>query len=79
MNAEDKGRWWVVGSAWEGRIDKLEGKCQRSLGHWVILISDQWYNANFLNPAYHALEVIKSANFFFIESGIEKEPEGKLK
>ncbi|XP_076095221.1 nucleolar MIF4G domain-containing protein 1-like [Mytilus galloprovincialis] len=24
MNAEDKGRWWVVGSAWEGRSDKHE-------------------------------------------------------
>jgi hypothetical protein len=36
MNAEDKGRWWVVGSAWEGRIDKVEGKCQSSLGHWWV-------------------------------------------
>jgi hypothetical protein len=37
MNAEDKGRWWVVGSAWEGRIDKVEGKCQSSLGHWWVV------------------------------------------
>jgi hypothetical protein len=37
MNAEDKGRWWVVGSAWEERTDKLEGKCQRSIGDWWVL------------------------------------------
>ncbi|XP_052096195.1 nucleolar MIF4G domain-containing protein 1-like isoform X11 [Mytilus californianus] len=24
MNAEDKGHWWVIGSAWEGRSDKHE-------------------------------------------------------
>ena len=22
---------------WEGRTDKLEGKCQRSIGHWWVL------------------------------------------
>ena len=22
---------------WEGRTDKLEGKCQRSIGHWWVV------------------------------------------
>lgn len=29
MNAKDKGRWWVVGSAWEGRTDKLEDPAEK--------------------------------------------------